>query len=91
MSTQVHKYGGSSVATPDRLKAVADRVAEARADGDRLVVVVSAMGRTTDALVALTGEVSDRPHRREMDMILTAGERISMALLAAPWRCALRR
>ncbi len=82
MSVVVHKYGGSSVATPERLQRVADRVVAARAAGDQPVVVVSAMGRTTDALVALAREVSDGSHRREMDMILTAGERVSMALLA---------
>jgi aspartate kinase len=78
----VHKYGGSSVATPDKLGRVADRIVQAAADGDRVVAVVSAMGRTTDALVALKQEVSTEPHRREMDLVLSAGERISMALLA---------
>ena len=82
MAIVVHKYGGSSVATPDKLGRVADRVAAAHAAGDLPVVVVSAMGRTTDALVALKREVSDRPHRREMDLVLSSGERISMALLA---------
>jgi aspartate kinase len=82
MGVVVHKYGGSSVATPERLAHVADRVVAARAAGDQPVVVVSAMGRTTDALVALAAEVSSGSHRREMDMILTAGERVSMALLA---------
>jgi len=78
----VQKYGGSSVASPERLGLVADRVVAARKAGDLPVVVVSAMGKTTDALVALASEVSPTGHRREMDMILTAGERISMALLA---------
>jgi len=78
----VHKYGGSSVATPDRLKAIAERVVDEKRQGHQPVVVVSAMGRTTDALLALVREVSDAQHRRELDMILTAGERISMALLA---------
>jgi aspartate kinase len=78
----VHKYGGSSVATPDRLKAIAERVVDEKRKGLQPVVVVSAMGRTTDALLALVREVSDAQHRRELDMILTAGERISMALLA---------
>ena len=82
MAIIVHKYGGSSVATPERLIRVAERVVAARQAGDLPVVVVSAMGKTTDGLVALASEVSDQPHRREMDMILTAGERISMALLA---------
>jgi len=82
VSVVVHKYGGSSVATPEHLAHVADRVVAARNAGDQPVVVVSAMGRTTDALVALAAEVSDGSHRREMDMILSAGERVSMALLA---------
>ncbi len=82
MTVVVHKYGGSSVSTPERLQSVADRIVERRRDGQLPVVVVSAMGRTTDALLALTREVTDAPHRRELDMILTAGERISMALLA---------
>lgn len=82
MAIIVHKYGGSSVATPQRLIRVAERIVAARQAGDLPVVVVSAMGKTTDGLVALASEVSDQPHRREMDMILTAGERISMALLA---------
>jgi aspartate kinase len=82
MAIVVQKFGGSSVATPELIQAVADRVVSVCEDGDQPVVVVSAMGRTTDALVALAAEVSQRPHRREMDMILTAGERVSMALLA---------
>ena len=82
MTIVVHKYGGSSVATPERLKAIAERVVDEKKKGLQPVVVVSAMGRTTDALLALVREVSDAQHRRELDMILTAGERISMALLA---------
>ena len=82
MAIVVHKYGGSSVATPDKLGAVADRVVRAADEGHQVVAVVSAMGRTTDELVALAREVSTQPHRREMDLVLSAGERISMALLA---------
>jgi aspartate kinase len=83
----VQKYGGSSVGTPERVRAVAARIVAARRRGDDLVVVVSAMGDTTDDLLALTTEVvghGDSLHRhpREMDMLLTSGERISMALLA---------
>jgi aspartate kinase len=83
----VQKYGGTSVGTPERIRAVARRVAEARLAGHDLVVVVSAMGDTTDELVSLAEQVtghraSARRHSREMDMLLTAGERISMALLA---------
>jgi len=82
MAIIVQKYGGSSVANPERLGLVADRIVAARQAGDLPVVVVSAMGKTTDALLSLAAEVSPQMHRREMDMILTAGERISMALLA---------
>jgi aspartate kinase len=78
----VQKYGGSSVANVDRIRAVAERVARTRASGRDVVVVVSAMGDTTDELLALAHKVSDNPARRELDMLLTAGERISMALLA---------
>ena len=81
MGIVVQKYGGSSVADPDRINAVADRVARTRAAGHDVVVVVSAMGKTTDQLVGLAYELSSRPALREMDMLLTAGERISMALL----------
>lgn len=78
----VQKYGGTSVADPSRIRAVADRVVRARDDGNQVVVVVSAMGQTTNSLLQLAAEVSKAPHPREMDMLLTAGERISMALLA---------
>jgi aspartate kinase len=82
MAIVVQKYGGTSVADPSRIKAVADRVVRTRELGNNLVVVVSAMGRTTNSLLDLAAEVSTAPHPREMDMLLTAGERISMALLA---------
>jgi aspartate kinase len=78
----VQKYGGTSVAGPGRLRAVARRVAAARGAGNALVVVVSAMGQTTDELLRLAREVSERPSRRELDMLLTAGERVAMSLLA---------
>jgi len=77
----VQKYGGTSVGDPDRIRAVADHVARTRRAGDDVVVVVSAMGKTTDDLLRLAGEVSQTPGGRELDMLLTAGERISMALL----------
>ena len=78
----VQKYGGSSVASVEKIQRVAGRVAQARASGKQVVVVVSAMGDTTDELLALAQKVSGgNPHRRELDMLLTAGERISMALL----------
>jgi aspartate kinase len=82
MPILVQKYGGTSVDGPERLRAVAKRVAAARAAGDDLVVVVSAMGQTTDALIALARDVSPAPSRRELDMLLSTGERVSMALLA---------
>ena len=77
----MQKYGGTSVADPDRIRAVADHVAFTRAHGNDVVVVVSAMGRTTDNLLSLAQQVSDVHPGREMDMLLTTGERISMALL----------
>ncbi len=76
------KFGGTSVATPQHLLGVARRVLEEKSRGRRILVVVSAMGQTTDELVDLAHQVSPDPPRREMDMLLTAGERISMALLA---------
>jgi aspartate kinase len=78
----VHKYGGTSVNGPERIRAVAQRIAAARAEGHAMVVVVSAMGDTTDELIALAHQVSPLPSRREMDMLLSTGERVSMALLA---------
>ncbi|MDP8937606.1 MAG: aspartate kinase, partial [Actinomycetota bacterium] len=81
MSLVVHKYGGTSVADAERIKAVADHVARTRRQGNDLVVVVSAMGRSTDDLYRLAHEVSAEPPARELDMLVTSGERISMALL----------
>ena len=81
MAVIVQKYGGSSVADVEKIRGVAQRVARTRALGKQVVVVVSAMGDTTDELLALARKISANPHRRELDMLLTAGERISMALL----------
>jgi len=78
----VQKYGGSSVSDVSRIQKVADRVAAAKARGNDVVVVVSAMGDTTDDLLKLAREVTQSPARRELDMLLSAGERISMALLS---------
>jgi aspartate kinase len=78
----VQKFGGTSVADPDRIRAVADHVARTRRAGDDVVVVVSAMGKSTDDLLRLAHDVSDHPEGRELDMLLTAGERISMALVS---------
>jgi aspartate kinase len=77
----VQKYGGTSVADADRIKAVAEHIVRTRRQGDQVVVVVSAMGKTTDDLERLAHGVSHVPAAREMDMLLTAGERISMSLL----------
>ena len=82
MPVVVQKYGGTSVENPERIRAVAARVAAARREGDQLAVVVSAMGQTTDELLRLASQVSAHPSRRELDMLLTTGERVSMALLA---------
>jgi aspartate kinase len=78
----VQKYGGSSVADAERIKRVAERIVAARRDGNEVVVVVSAMGDSTDNLLELAQQVAPVPPPRELDMLLTAGERISMALLA---------
>ncbi|HEU5001960.1 MAG TPA: aspartate kinase [Actinomycetota bacterium] len=82
MALVVQKYGGSSVATTERLKIVADRIGLTAAAGNRVVVVVSAMGDTTDHLMDQALAISPIPHPRELDMLLSAGERISMSLLA---------
>src|SRR5258708_24726635 len=82
MAIIVQKYGGSSVADVDKLRRVAERVMRTRAQGHQVVVVVSAMGDTTDDLLAMAKRVSQNPQRRELDMLLSAGERISMALLS---------
>ena len=82
MALIVQKYGGSSVADADGIKRVAQRIVATRKAGDSVVVVVSAMGDTTDELRDLANQVSPLPPGRELDMLLTAGERISMALLA---------
>lgn len=78
----VQKYGGSSVANPERIQRVARRVVEMRREGHDVVVVVSAMGDTTDDLVELVKQITDNPSDREMDMLLSTGEQVSIALLA---------
>lgn len=82
MALIVQKYGGTSVADPDRMRAVAENVAFTRRRGDQVVVVVSAMGKSTDNLIALANSVSKTQPGREMDMLLTTGERVSMALVS---------
>ena len=81
VSLVVQKFGGTSVADPDRIRAVAEHIVRTSHQGHEVVVVVSAMGRTTDDLLRLATEVSSQPPGRELDMLLTSGERISMALL----------
>ncbi|MGH2528730.1 MAG: aspartate kinase [Actinomycetota bacterium] len=82
MSIIVQKYGGTSVGDAERIRVVADRVVAAREAGHDVVVVVSAMGHTTDDLLALADRITPTPEPRELDMLLTAGERIAMSLLA---------
>jgi aspartate kinase len=82
VSLVVQKYGGSSVADAERIKRVAERIINTRRQGHDVVVVVSAMGDTTDDLIAMAEQIVPVPSGREFDMLLTAGERISMALLA---------
>jgi aspartate kinase len=82
MTIIVQKYGGSSVADPAKIREVARKVVAARAEGHDVVVVVSAMGKTTNELIALAKELAPQPPRRELDMLLTAGERITAALLS---------
>ena len=82
MALLVQKYGGTSVGSVERIQAVARRVAEARNEGHDLVVVVSAMGHTTDELTGLAAAITDTPPQREMDMLLASGEQVSIALLA---------
>jgi aspartate kinase len=82
MGLIVQKYGGSSVADAEGMKRVAARIVASKRDGNKVVVVVSAMGDTTDELIDLANQITPIPSGRELDMLLTAGERISMALLA---------
>ncbi|MEM6502713.1 MAG: aspartate kinase [Cyanobacteria bacterium P01_C01_bin.89] len=82
MALIVQKFGGTSVGSVDRIKAVAQRVQATVAEGHSVVVVVSAMGKTTDTLVALADEITDNPSRREMDMLLSTGEQVSIALVS---------
>ncbi len=81
MSLVVQKYGGTSVGSVERIQAVAQRVLKTAQQGNSLVVVVSAMGKTTDGLIKLANEISSNPSRREMDMLLSTGEQVSIALL----------
>lgn len=82
MSLIVQKYGGSSLSSPERIKEVARRIARTRKKGNKVVVVVSAMGDTTDELLKLASQVSPNPPKRELDLLLSSGEIISSALLS---------
>lgn len=82
MALIVQKYGGTSVGTTDRIRAVAERVMATQAEGNRVVAVVSAMSGVTDNLIRLAGEVCDRPLEQEMDVLLSTGEQTTIALLA---------
>jgi aspartate kinase len=82
MPIVVQKYGGTSVGSPERIGVVADRIVQARNAGNDVVAVVSAMGETTDELLHLAAEITPTPEPRELDMLLTSGERIAMSLLA---------
>ena len=85
MGVVIQKYGGSSVADVDKLHLVAEKIAACKRAGNDVVVVVSAMGKTTDSLLSLAHSVNTEPPRRELDMLLSTGERISMA--RSPSRC----
>ncbi len=82
MDLVVQKYGGSSLANAERIRAVADRIRRTRELGNEVVVVVSAMGDTTDDLIRLAHSVSDDPDKREMDLLLSTGETVSVTLVA---------
>lgn len=82
MALIVKKFGGSSVATPDKISSIVQRVIREKKEGDQIVIVVSAMGDTTDELVTLANKITSKPYGREMDMLLATGEQISIALMA---------
>src|SRR5262245_50065431 len=82
MALVVQKFGGSSVATAERIMAAARRAIRARQAGKEVMVVVSARGDTTDDLIEMAREITDKPPAREMDMLLSTGEQISIALMA---------
>ncbi len=82
MALIVQKFGGTSVGSIERIQAVAQRISKTIQQGNSVVVVVSAMGKTTDMLVGLANQISSAPCRREMDMLLSTGEQVSIALLS---------
>jgi aspartate kinase len=78
----VQKYGGSSLGSPTRIREIAAKIAQRGSDGTKIIVTVSAMGQSTDDLMALAYQITPDPQQRELDMLLTVGERVSMALLS---------
>ena len=86
MAVLVQKYGGTSVGDADKIKTVAQRIAASRAAGNEIAVVVSAMGKTTDHLIALADTVSSAPEPRELDLLLSTGEVVSSTLMAMALR-----
>lgn len=82
MAIVVQKYGGSSLATTAKIRLVAERVAKRKDEGDQLVVVLSAMGKTTDALIGMAKELSEMPAKRELDMLMSTGEQVSISLMS---------
>jgi len=82
MALIVQKFGGTSVGDVEKIKNVAQRIIRAKKSGHQVVVVVSAMGKTTDGLIKIAKEINPRPEEREMDMLMSTGEQISAALLA---------
>lgn len=82
METIVIKFGGSSLSTTDKIKNVAKRIVDVKKQGNQVVVVVSAMGKTTDQLLDLAGQLTEHPAKREMDMLLSTGEQVSISLLS---------
>lgn len=86
METIVMKFGGTSVATPEKIIGVAKRAIREKEKGKRVVIVVSAMGKTTDTLLGLAGEISSEPPKREMDMLLATGEQVTISLLAMAFK-----
>ena len=91
MALIVQKFGGTSVGTVERIQAVARRIKASAQAGNSLVVVVSAMGKSTDVLVDLANQISANPCRREMDMLLSTGEQVSIALLSLAFRKLINR
>ncbi len=88
MALIVKKFGGSSVATPDKMRAIVQRVLKGKQADDKIVIVVSAMGDTTDELVSLAKQITSKTYGREMDMLLSTGEQVSIALMAMAFEAA---